>query len=136
MSGTAPTFSEHLFSYGTLQLEPVQLATFGRKLDGREDTMPGYAMTMLKIDDPEVVATSGKTHHPVVVATSGKTHHPVVAYTGRPGDRVTGTVFAITREELQHADDYEVDAYRRDRVVLESGVSAWVYVDAGSPRPE
>ncbi|HDR9498596.1 gamma-glutamylcyclotransferase family protein [Burkholderia cepacia] len=124
MSSTAPTFSEHLFSYGTLQLEPVQLATFGRKLDGREDAMPGYAMTMLKIDDPEVVATSGKTHH------------PVVAYTGRPGDRVTGTVFAITREELQHADDYEVDAYRRDRVVLESGVSAWVYVDAGSPRPE
>ncbi|NTY37078.1 hypothetical protein FCJ57_12005 [Burkholderia diffusa] len=34
---------------------------------------------------------------------------------------------------LQHADDYEVDAYRRDRVVLESGVAAWVYVDASSP---
>ncbi|WP_330996632.1 gamma-glutamylcyclotransferase family protein [Burkholderia cepacia] len=101
MSSAAPTFSEHLFSCGTLQLEPVQLATFGRRLDGREDAMPGYAMTMLKIDDPEVVATSAKTHH------------PVVAYTGRPGDRVTGTVFAITREELQHADDYEVDAYRR-----------------------
>lgn len=124
MSSTTPAFSEHLFSYGTLQLEPVQLATFGRKLDGREDAMPGYSMTMLKIDDPEVVATSGKTHH------------PVVAYTGQSGDRVTGTVFAITPEELQHADDYEVDAYRRDRVVLESGVAAWVYVDTTSPRPE
>ncbi|WP_404995505.1 hypothetical protein [Burkholderia cepacia] len=54
MSSTAPTFSEHLFSYGTLQLEPVQLTTFGRRLDGREDAMPGYAMTMLKIDDSEV----------------------------------------------------------------------------------
>jgi Fe2+ or Zn2+ uptake regulation protein len=42
---------------------------------------------------------------------------------------------AITPAELQHADDYEVDAYRRDRVVLASGVSAWVYVDAASPRP-
>ncbi|WP_431824340.1 gamma-glutamylcyclotransferase family protein [Burkholderia sp. F1] len=123
MSSTNPTYSEQLFSYGTLQLEQVQLATFGRKLDGRADVMPGYAMTMVKIDDPEVVATSGKTHH------------PVVAYTGHPGDQVTGTVFAITREELQHADDYEVDAYRRDRVALASGVSAWVYVDANSSRP-
>jgi orotate phosphoribosyltransferase len=44
-------------------------------------------------------------------------------------------VFAITAEELQHADDYEVAAYRRDRVVLASGISAWVYVDARSATP-
>ncbi|SDE35457.1 hypothetical protein [Paraburkholderia lycopersici] len=37
--------------------------------------MPGYSLAMLKINDPEVVATSGKTHH------------PVVTYTGNPGDR-------------------------------------------------
>jgi hypothetical protein len=123
MSTADQTFSEHLFSYGTLQLEQVQLATFGRKLDGRADDMPGYSLTMLKIDDPEVVATSGKTHH------------PVVAYSGNPADKVSGTVFAITPAELQHADDYEVDAYRRDRVVLASGVAAWVYVDATSPQP-
>jgi gamma-glutamylcyclotransferase (GGCT)/AIG2-like uncharacterized protein YtfP len=122
MSATDPKFSERLFSYGTLQLEQVQLATFGRKLEGQADEMPGYSLTMLKIDDPEVVATSGKTHH------------PVVAYTGNSGDRVSGAVFAITPEELAHADDYEVDAYRRDRVTLASGVSAWVYVDAASPR--
>ncbi|MCM3050616.1 hypothetical protein M3562_19120, partial [Bacillus safensis] len=84
MSRSAPAFSEHLFSYGTLQLDQVQLATFGRKLYGHADAMPGYAMTMLRIDDPDVVATSGRTHH------------PVVTYTGQTGDRVTGTVFAIT----------------------------------------
>jgi len=123
MSGTHDTFPENLFSYGTLQLEQVQLATFGRKLVGRPDEMPGYAMTMLRIDDPEVVATSGKTHH------------PVVTYTGNVSDKVSGTVFAITAEELQHADRYEVAAYRRDCVRLASGVSAWVYVDAESPRP-
>jgi len=44
-------------------------------------------------------------------------------------------VFAITVNELEHADEYEVAAYRRDRVRLASGVSAWVYVDAESPRP-
>ncbi|CAG9268696.1 GGACT domain-containing protein [Paraburkholderia unamae] len=117
-----PTSFEYLFSYGTLQLEPVQLATFGRKLDGQADEMPGYSLTMLKIDDPAVVATSGKTHH------------PVVAYTGNASQRVTGMVFAITAEELAHADEYEVDDYRRDRVTLASGISAWVYVDATSPR--
>ncbi|MBN3808947.1 gamma-glutamylcyclotransferase family protein [Paraburkholderia sp. Ac-20347] len=122
MTQTDQSFSERLFSYGTLQLEQVQLATFGRKLDGAADEMPGFSLTMLKIDDPEVVKTSGKTHH------------PVVAYTGNPVDRVAGAVFAITAQELAHADDYEVAAYRRDRVTLASGVSAWVYVDASTPR--
>jgi hypothetical protein len=122
MTQTDQPFSERLFSYGTLQLEQVQLATFGRKLDGEADEMPGFSRTMLKIDDPEVVKTSGKTHH------------PVVAYTGNPADRVAGAVFAITAQELAHADDYEVAAYRRDRVTLASGVSAWVYVDASTPR--
>ncbi len=123
MPATDPTFSEQLFSYGTLQLETVQLSTFGRKLDGRADEMPGYAMTMLKIEDPAVVATSGKTHH------------PVVSYSGNPADTVSGTVFAITPEELEHADAYEVSDYRRDRVVLASGIPAWVYVAADSATP-
>jgi hypothetical protein len=116
--------SEHLFSYGTLQLEQVQLATFGRRLDGQPDEMPGYALSMLAIDNPEVVATSGKTHH------------PVVSYTGDPADKVSGTVFRISAAELQLADDYEVSSYRRDRVVLASGVSSWVYVDTRSARRE
>ena len=115
--------TEYLFSYGTLQLEQVQRETFGRTLEGNADEMVGYAQTMVKIDDPQVVATSGKTHH------------PIVAYTGNAADRVEGTVFAITPEELAHADEYEVDAYRRDRVKLASGLSAWVYVNAQSPRP-
>lgn len=121
---TTPTHarSELLFSYGTLQLEPVQLATFGRPLEGRADEMPGYSLSMLKIDDPEVVATSGKTHH------------PVVTFTGNPSDTISGTVFAITPDELRHADEYEVASYRRDKVRLASGDSAWVYVDANSAR--
>lgn len=119
------TYSEKLFSYGTLQLEAVQLATFGRKLEGHADNMPGFALTLLKIEDASVVATSGKTHH------------PVVSYSGNPADQVSGTVFTITPEELAHADAYEVSDYRRDRVVLASGISAWVYVaNDSAPAPE
>lgn len=33
---------EKLFSYGTLQLEQVQLDTFGRLLEGQADTLQGY----------------------------------------------------------------------------------------------
>ena len=52
-----------LFSYGTLQQEDVQLATFGRRLEGRADALPGYATSLFEITDADVIATSGKTHH-------------------------------------------------------------------------
>jgi gamma-glutamylcyclotransferase (GGCT)/AIG2-like uncharacterized protein YtfP len=119
----APPATERLFSYGTLQLEAVQLATFGRLLNGQPDHLPGYALSQLKIQDAAVVATSGKTHHPIVVRT------------GHARDRVEGTVLLITADELAHADAYEVKEYRRDRVALASGISAWVYVDARSAEP-
>jgi gamma-glutamylcyclotransferase (GGCT)/AIG2-like uncharacterized protein YtfP len=108
--------SELLFSYGTLQQEAVQRATFRRKLDGVPDVLVGYKRSMLEITDPEVIAMSGKTHH------------PIVAYSGVETDRIPGTVFAITPAELAAADAYEVDAYVRVRTVLASGRVAWVYV--------
>jgi gamma-glutamylcyclotransferase (GGCT)/AIG2-like uncharacterized protein YtfP len=108
----------HLFSYGTLQQDDVQRAAFGRLLSGHADVLPGYEQAMVAIDDPEVVATSGKTHH------------PIVKHSGVATDRVAGTVFEISDAELAQADAYEVDAYRRVAVALASGVRAWVYVDA------
>jgi len=113
-----PSPSEFLFSYGTLQLESVQLATFGRRLEGTPDALPGFVQSMVKIEDPAVVATSGETHHPIVV------------FTGQCSDLVDGMVFAVTADELRSADMYEVAAYKRIAVTLHSGRPAWVYVDA------
>ena len=107
-----------LFSYGTLQQEDVQLATFGRRLAGVADALVGYRQSLVAIDDPEVVRTSGKTHH------------PIVAFTGQSQDRVPGAVFEISEAELAQADQYEVEAYVRVRAPLASGLEAWVYVDA------
>ena len=107
-----------IFSYGTLQQDDVQRATFGRLLSGRVDTLPGYSQEMHEIDDPAVVATSGKTHHPIVRPS------------GDAADRVPGTVFEISDAELTQADVYEVADYRRVEVTLESGLQAWVYIDA------
>lgn len=105
-----------LFSYGTLQDEGVQRATFGRLLYGEADALIGYRRTLLKIDDAQVVATSGQAYH------------PIVEYSGDPADTVPGTVFAISAEELRQADAYEVDDYQRVEAPLVSGRCAWVYV--------
>ena len=105
-----------LFSYGTLQDEGVQRATFGRLLYGEADALVGYRRTLLKIEDAQVVATSGQAYH------------PIVEYSGDPTDTVPGTVFAISAEELRQADAYEVDDYQRVEAPLVSGRRAWVYV--------
>jgi len=111
--------TERLFSYGTLQLPAVQRATFGRLLQGQADALIGFRRTMVKIDDPQVVATSGEAYHPIVEAS------------GDPHDRVDGTVFAISAAELAQADEYEVDDYQRVAARLASGTQAWVYVKKG-----
>jgi hypothetical protein len=108
---------EQLFSYGTLQLEPVQLATFGRRLEGKPDALVGFRRENLKIEDPEVVRLSGKDVH------------VIVAHTGSPADQVDGAVFSVSMQEILAADRYEVADYRRVSVVLRSGRRAWVYVD-------
>jgi len=115
---TSQTPTELLFSYGTLQLESVQMATFGRRLAGTGDALPGFEQSMVEIEDRAVIADSGETHH------------PIVRFTGRASDVVSGMVFAITTDELLCADKYEVAAYKRTAVILQSGVRAWVYVDA------
>ncbi|MEO8938583.1 MAG: gamma-glutamylcyclotransferase family protein [Burkholderiaceae bacterium] len=116
-----PDADECLFSYGTLQRESVQHATFGRLLAGSPDELAGYRIDSLLIRDTGVVSTSGATYHPIAVRT------------GRPGDLVAGAVLTLTAAELAQADAYEVDDYRRQRVLLQSGRSAWAYVDARQP---
>src|SRR5262245_56384336 len=110
----------HLFSYGTLQTKAVQLATFGRELEGRQDSLPGYRRSAVKINDPHVAAISGASDHPIAI------------FTGNPGDSIDGMVFSITEAELAAADRYEVRDYTRVAVRLASGIEAWVYVEAAS----
>jgi hypothetical protein len=111
--------TELLFSYGTLRQREVQLATFGRELEGRPDAIVGFELDWVTITDPHVIATSGSARHPIL----------------RPADgtdaSVEGAVFAISSADLAAADDYEVDGYQRVSVPLRSGERAWVYVFSG-----
>jgi hypothetical protein len=105
-----------LFSYGTLRQRNVQLALFGRELDGRADELPGYAVSPLRITDRGVITTSGTAHHTIAHET------------GDPLDKVPGLVFRVTRAELAAADAYEVADCTRVAARLASGMDAFVYV--------
>ena len=112
------TDSELLFAYGTLQSEAVQLSTFGRKLQGRPDTLAGYRLRMITIDDQDFVATSGTADH------------RNLEFTGNQSDSVAGTVFKVTQSELEQSDAYEPAGYKRVMVQLRSGLKAWVYLSS------
>lgn len=96
-----------LFSYGNLQQENVQLSTFGRRLQGQRDELPGF--------EPSLV----------------KAGHANARFNGNEASRVPGMVFEITDAELASADEYEAAfVYKRIAAMLASGRRAWVYVHA------
>lgn len=105
-----------LFSYGTLQLEEVQRANFGRRVETQADAIAGYRVSTITIRDPAVVGLSGSEVHKILVAT------------GDPADLVEGVVLSISEAELAAADAYETDDYVRVEAPLRSGRKAWVYV--------
>jgi gamma-glutamylcyclotransferase (GGCT)/AIG2-like uncharacterized protein YtfP len=105
-----------LFSYGTLRQAEVQIANYGRLLDGEPDVLAGYRLAPVAIGDPDVVRISGKAVHTIAVAS------------GAANDRIDGVVFMLSEAEVAATDVYETDAYERTEVTLESGRLAWVYV--------
>jgi gamma-glutamylcyclotransferase (GGCT)/AIG2-like uncharacterized protein YtfP len=110
-----------LFSYGSLRDEAVQRATFGRRLRGEPDALPGFESARVSIEDPGVVEATGETHYANVV------------FNGRDDSRVDGVAFEVTDAELEAADRYEAEAgYVRVAARLASGRDAWVYAHHGS----
>ena len=109
---------QKLFSYGTLQLESVQIDTFNHKLKGLKDTLVGYIISELEITDEDVIKASGSNVHPVIY------------FTGNDADVIDGMVFEVTMEELLQADEYEVDDYKRVDAKMLSGDMAWIYAAA------
>ena len=110
---------EKLFSYGTLQMEKVQLELFGRTLQGYPDTLIGYKKEKIRIKVDSVVNLSGVEEH------------DIISYTGDYSDLIEGSVLLITPDELETADGYETEDYKRIEVTLKSGKTAWVYIKNG-----
>ncbi|MEZ5424621.1 MAG: gamma-glutamylcyclotransferase family protein [Pyrinomonadaceae bacterium] len=112
--------AENLFSYGTLQKEKVQIALFGRILQGTRDVLEGYELSPVEIEDESFLAKGEEKYQSTLVPTKNAADH------------VEGTVFELFEAELLLADRYEPENYKRIRVALRSGKDAWIYVAAES----
>lgn len=108
-----------LFTYGALQYAEVQLDTFGRVPASETDSLPGYTIDY---------ADSTDQHVPYAGDVSGLSVHRVIRHTGNPVDKVVGRVLHVTLEEIEAADEYEVQLHRPERLTLGSGRSAWVHL--------
>lgn len=108
--------SHYLFSYGTLQLEKVQIDTYGRVLDGCADILSGYTLKNLEITDKDVLAKSEQQFHPIAIPSASKK------------DGIEGVIFEITEQELLQTDRYEVSDYKRVLETFTSGKKAWIYI--------
>ena len=108
--------NEQLFSYGTLQLENVQIETFGRKLNGVKARLLKYKLSEIEISDP------------LVIAKSNKKYHPIAKFTGIDSDFIDGVIYEITKNELSLSDTYEVKEYERINEIFDNDKNAWIYV--------
>ena len=98
---------ELLFVYGMLQESSVHEHIFGRTLTGNEEVLEKYRISRIDI--------GGRRYAAAVPSDKGC---------------IKCVVFQITEDDLRKADKYEGRAYKRKKLVLKSGKSAWAYIKA------
>ena len=98
----------HLFVYGTLMDERVQEMVLSRIPEQQPDTLKKFVKRNMQV--------------------AGR--YPDLIYTDNPEDLVQGKYLVLNKHELPLLDHYEGSAYKRVQVVLESGQTAWVYVNS------
>jgi gamma-glutamylcyclotransferase (GGCT)/AIG2-like uncharacterized protein YtfP len=96
--------TERLFVYGMLCDPNLRMAVFKRSISGTPDTLHGYQKSTIAF---------GMHIYPIIQAA--------------PGQHVDGLLLEVSADELARSDHYETHAYRRIKVTLASGVTAWVY---------
>lgn len=94
-----------LFIYGTLADPKIQKEVWGRKIAGVCDILSGYKISEIEIDS-EI--------YPLIIPSEA--------------GKVDGLVIEVTDSELGKIDEYETSVYKRKRILLQSGTTAWVYI--------
>jgi len=95
---------QKLFVYGTLQDPQVQKNVIGIIVNGKRDVLHGYIISTITMTDAV---------YPIIVP--------------HPTNIIDGLILTVTPEELKRIDLYETEAFKREKVTLGSGKSAWVY---------
>jgi gamma-glutamylcyclotransferase (GGCT)/AIG2-like uncharacterized protein YtfP len=96
--------ADYLFVYGTLRNTTVQKQVFGKKISGTPDILENFKKSKIEV---------GGEEYPIIIPSKGSS--------------VEGLILPITAKELKLADEYETKSYRREKVVLKSGKTAWAY---------
>lgn len=104
---------EQLFSYGTLQSKEIQMQVFNKLLIGTEDQLAGYKLKALQIEEE-----------------FGMEDYFVAMPSDNPQDAVQGIAFAVSSDDLIKADQFESNAYKRVPITLQSGTTAWIYIES------
>lgn len=104
---------EQLFSYGTLQSKEIQMQVFNKLLSGTEDKLLGY-----KLKDFQIEEEFGMEDYFVAIPSKN------------PSDAINGIAFTVTNEDLIKADQFESNAYKRIQITLQSGLTAWIYIES------
>ncbi|MEN2413715.1 gamma-glutamylcyclotransferase family protein [Flavobacterium mesophilum] len=104
---------EKLFSYGTLRSKEIQRQVFNRILTGTADQLLGYKLKSLKIEEE-----------------FGMADYVVVVPSENPTDIIHGVVFEVSIADLAKVDLFESNAYKRVQVKLQSGETAWIYMES------
>jgi len=94
---------QKLFAYGTLQDRDVQESLFGRILEGTPETLIGYELNEIQIEEE-----------------FGIVHYPIIMETNDLNNTISGIVYDVTLTELRQADLYEGKHYKRVEVQLQS----------------
>lgn len=95
---------EKLFVYGTLKDPVIQKDVFGRVVKGEGSRLYGYTTTAVSIDGEIYPITEP----------------------GEVSSYIDGLILGLTQKELQRADAYEGDVYKRVSVSV-GNESVWVY---------
>ena len=77
--------------------------------------LKGYRISPIEITDKAFLDKGGDQYQNIII------------HSDNPHDKVEGTVFELSEDELLAADKYEPFNYKRVLIVLESGKSAWIY---------
>lgn len=97
---------ERLFVYGTLMKSDVQKSVVGREITGEPDILKGFTV--------KTVCLEGE-YYPMIFLSKNEC--------------VEGIIIELDEQELNRTDAYEGSEYKRDRVTMVSGITAWVYTN-------
>jgi gamma-glutamylcyclotransferase (GGCT)/AIG2-like uncharacterized protein YtfP len=85
---------------------------FNKLLTGTADQLLGYKLKSLQIEEE-----------------FGMADYVVVVPSENPEDTIHGVVFEVSNADLAKVDLFESNAYKRVEVQLNSGTTAWIYME-------